>query len=110
MSIHLDDNAFKTAASDMEKLKERNNRLRQKLERMYKNLTTALNTPAGHAMEIKGKDVLLDPIDDMGRVIDFMALTLNAIIGQSGSRGVYYDKLFDEYEELDRILRNKSTH
>jgi len=110
MSVHLDDNAFKIAADDMEKLKERNNRLHQKLEKMYKNLKTALNTPAGRAMEFESRDVLLAPIENMGLVIDFMAVTLNAIIGQSGKQGVYYDKLFDEYEELDRILRNKSTH
>jgi len=60
MGIHLNDQAFKTAAADMEKLRVRNEQLRVKLESMYKDLTTALNTPAGHALEFTGKDVLLE--------------------------------------------------
>ena len=31
------------------------------------------------------------------------------IIGNVNGSGVYYDKLFDEYDELDRILKNKTT-
>jgi len=39
-----------------------------------------------------------------------MSKTLNTIIGAGGeARGTYYDKLFDEYEELDRIIKNKTT-
>lgn len=115
MGIHLNDQAFHTAANDMMRLKERNQKLREKLENMYKNLTTALDTPAGHALELTGRDVLLEPIDDMNKVIGHMSDTLNIIIGQSssksgGSKGTYYDKLFDEYNELDRILKNKTTH
>lgn len=108
--LHLDESAFKTAADSMMKLKKRNDDLHKKLENMYENLTTALDTPAGSAMKIEGKDVLLDPIEDMGKVIDFMADTLNTIIGQANSKGVYYDRLFDDYEELERILRNKLTN
>jgi hypothetical protein len=81
---------------------------------MYKNLTTALDTPAGHAVEWTGKDVLLEPIDDMGKVIEHVSDTLNIIIGQDGRsesepKGTYYDKLFDEYEELDRTLKSKNV-
>ena len=69
MGIHLNDQAFKTAAADMEKLKVRNEQLRLKLASMYKDLTTALDTPAGHALEFTGKDVLLEPIEDMSKII-----------------------------------------
>lgn len=109
MSIHLNDQAFRTAASDMAQLQERNNRLRDKLESMYKNLTTALDTPAGHELDFAVRDVLLEPIDNMSKVISHMSNTLDTIIGNANGSGVYYDKLFDEYEELDRILKNKST-
>jgi len=110
MGIHLNDQAFKTAAADMEKLKVRNEQLRLKLASMYKDLTTALDTPAGHALEFTGKDVLLEPIEDMSKIISHMSKTLNTIIGTGGeARGTYYDKLFDEYEELDRIIKNKTT-
>lgn len=110
MGIHLNDQAFITAARDMAALKERNQRLRDKLERMYSNLTTALDTPAGHAIEFTGRNVLLQPIDDMGKVIDLTSKTLDMIIGRNGSKGIYYDKLFDEYEELENTLRNKKTN
>lgn len=110
MAIHLNDQAFKTAARDMANLKTRNENLRKKLEQMYKDLTTALDTPAGHAMEFTGKDVLLEPIDDMSKVIDHVSNTLDTIIGQSGGKGIYYDKLFDDYDELNQILKNKTTH
>lgn len=115
MGIYLDDQALKTAAKDMMELKQRNQRLREKLETMYHDLTTALDTPAGHAIEWTGKDVLLEPIDDMSRVLEHMSDTLNIIIGQDSRqggepKGTYYDKLFDEYNELDGILKNKSTN
>lgn len=109
MAIHLNDQAFRTAASDMAQLKERNQRLRDKIETMYKNLTTALDTPAGHEMDFAVRDVLLEPIDNMNKVIEHMSNTLDTIIGNANGSGVYYDKLFDEYEELDRILKNKTT-
>ncbi|MEE0266064.1 MAG: hypothetical protein UD936_10610 [Acutalibacteraceae bacterium] len=111
MGIYLDEQAFITAAEDMERLRERNKRLRDKLETMYKNLTTALDTPAGHAIEYTGRDVLLEPIEDMNKVIEHMSKTLNTIIGYYGERtGKYYDKLFTDYDELVRIIKNKTTY
>ncbi len=111
MAVHIDDQALKDAARDMFELRRRNQRLKEKLEKMFQDLTSALDTPAGHAVQWTGKDVLIQPIDDMGKVLEHMSDTLNIIIGQgSETRGTYYDKLFDEYDELDRILKNKSTH
>lgn len=55
MSIHIDDQALKTAASDMLALKTRNKNLKDKLAKMYQDLTTALDTPAGHAVEWTGR-------------------------------------------------------
>lgn len=110
MAVHIDDAALKKAAEDMLALKDRNEKLKEKLEQMFQSLTEALDTPAGHAVQWTGKDVLIQPISDMGKVIKHMSDTLNILIGQGGeARGTYYDKLFDEYEELDRILRNKTT-
>lgn len=115
MGIHIDDQALLVAANDMLELTRRNQRLKEKLNNMYHDLTTALDTPAGHAVEWTGKEVLLEPIDDMGKVLEHMSDTLSVIIGQgakqsSESGGTYYDKLFDEYDELDRTLRNKSIN
>ena len=115
MGIRLNDQAFKTAAADMWELKIRNQNLKEKLEIMYQNLTIALDTPAGHAVEWTGKEVLLEPIEEMGKVLEHMSDTLNVIIGQDSRqggepKGTYYDKLFDEYKELDQILKNKTSH
>ena len=41
MSIHIDEQALQTAARDMLKLRDRNEALRQRLEQMYKDITTA---------------------------------------------------------------------
>lgn len=110
MAVYLNDQAFKTAANDMRNLKLRNESLRVKLQGMYKDLTTALDTPAGHALELTGQDVLLEPIDNMSKVIGLASNILNTIIGSGGeARGIFYDKLFTEYEELDSILKNKTT-
>ena len=46
----------------------------------------------------------------MSKVIDFTSKTLDLIIGQNGVQGRYYDKLFDEYEELDSIKKKKKTN
>ena len=56
MSIHIDDQALKTAASDMLALKTRNKNLKDKLAKMYQDLTTALDTPAGHAVEWRSEE------------------------------------------------------
>lgn len=114
MSLLLNDQAFLTAAEEMAALKERNQALHDKLEKMYKDLTTALDTPAGHEMEWTGREVLLAPIEDMGLVIKHMSDTLHMIIGQTSngeaSSKKYYKKLFEEFEELELILKNKTTN
>ncbi len=48
MAVHIDDQALKDAARDMLALRQRNQRLKEKLEKMFQDLTTALDTPAGH--------------------------------------------------------------
>lgn len=82
MAIHINDQALKDAAHDMFELRCRNQRLKEKLEEMFQDLTSALDTPAGHAVQWTGKDVLIQPIDDMGKVLEHMSDTLNIIIGQ----------------------------
>lgn len=108
MAVHIDEQALQTAAADMMKLKERNEALRSRLEELFKGLTTALDTPSGEAVEITGRDILLEPIEQMGLVLEHVSNTLNIIIGAGGeSKGVYYDKLFEEYEELEQLLKSK---
>lgn len=98
--ITLNSEAFKTAATDMSTLKTRADTLKTTLEQMYKDLTTALDTPAGKEIEITAKDVLIKPIDDLIIVIDQMSKTLNEII-----KTPYYQGVFDKYEQLMQNIK-----
>lgn len=98
--ICLDDAAFRTASEDMGTLKERTQNLKEKLEQMYRDLTTALDTPAGHALEITAESVLIQPIDNLLLVIDHTSQTL-AMIAGSG----YYKNVFDSYEQLNQSIK-----
>ena len=108
MAVRLDEQAFCQAAEDMEDLLDRTRKLKTKLEEMYHSLTHALDTPAGHQLEFVSKKKLITPVEDMILVIQHTSQTVNMLIGKSGTTGVYYDKIFSEYKELERILVNKS--
>ena len=92
--IKLSSEAFKTAALEMSALKTRAETLKTTLEQMYKDLTTALDTPAGKEIEIEAKDVLIKPIDDL------MSKTLDDIIDTP-----YYQGVFDKYEQLMQNIK-----
>lgn len=108
MEIQLDDAALKKAAEEMEALITRNKTLRAKLEEMYTDLVTALDTPAGHAIEWQGRELLLEPIDDMNKVLQHVSDTLNLIIGRNVC-SMYYGKVFEDYQEMDRLIKNKTV-
>lgn len=94
--IVLDESAFTTASQDMATLKRDAEALKTKLEKMYENLTGALDTTAGDEIKVTAKDVLLQPIEDMSIVIQHISDTLNTIIGSG-----YYKDIFVKYEELN---------
>ncbi len=94
--IVLDDNAFSTASSDMQTLKSDAEKLKEKLEKMYKDVSEAMDTSAGDALELTAKDVLLQPIEDMSVVIQHISTTLDTIKGTG-----YYNDIFVKYEELN---------
>lgn len=98
--IVLDDQAFTTASADMKSLKDRTDNLKIKLEQMYKDLTTAMDTPAGKAVEETAKSVLIKPIDDMLKVIEHISSTLTEIIGTG-----YYKDVFIKFEELNSNIK-----
>lgn len=97
--IVLSEEAFAQAAADMKELKVRTETLKAKLQQMYKDLTTAMDTPAGRAVETVSETVLIKPIDDMLLVIDHVSSTLTEIIGTR-----YYKKVFVKFEELNSSL------
>ncbi len=97
--IELNSEAFKTASAEMSALKTRAENLKAKLEQMYKDLTTALDTPAGKAIQIEAKEVLIEPIDDLIAIIGQMSKTLSDIIARP-----YYQNVFDNYEKLVQNL------
>lgn len=98
--IVLDETAFDTASTDMAALKTRTDTLKKKLEAMYKELTTALDTPAGKAVEFTAGKVLLKPIEDLLLVIQHVSATLNQIIGTG-----YYKDVFVKFEQLNQSIK-----
>ena len=94
--IVLDENAFTTAPREMATLKRDAANLKSKLEKMYENVSTALDTTAGEEIKVTSKDVLLQPIEDMSAVIQHISETLNTVIGSG-----YYKDIFVKYEELN---------
>lgn len=98
--IVLDDSAFSTASQDLTVLKADTEKLKTKLETMYKELTEALNTPAGEQVALVAKDVLIKPIEDMTLVISHISSTLNEVIGTG-----YYKDVFIKFEELNESIQ-----
>lgn len=97
--IYLDDNAFTTAESEMVALKMRVEELKKKLEQMYLDLSNALVTPAGKAIELKAGKVLIKPIEDLSLVIQHVSDTLNEIIGTG-----YYKDVWVKFDELNQNI------
>lgn len=98
--IILDDMAFTTASSDMKELKIRTENLRTRLKQMYRDLTTAMDTPAGNAVETMAESVLIKPIDDMLLIIDHISSILTEIIGTG-----YYKNVFIKFEDFNSNIK-----
>lgn len=98
--IILDDTAFQNASDEMAELKRRAETLKEKLQRMYHDLTTALDTPAGRQVGITAEEVLIEPIDKLLLVIEHVSDTLAEIIGTN-----YYMDVFIKYEELNQSIQ-----
>lgn len=98
--IVLDSNAFSVASSEMKALKVRTENLKKKLESMYHELTTALDTPAGKQVELTAEKVLIEPINNLLLVIEHISSTLTDIIGTG-----YYKDVFIEFEKLNSSLK-----
>jgi hypothetical protein len=84
----------------MTALRNRAEQLKTKLEAMYKELTTALDTPAGKAVELTAGEVLIKPIDDLLKVIQYVSETLSEIIGTG-----YYKDVFIEFVEVNESVK-----
>lgn len=98
--ILLDDTAFITASSEMKELKTRTETLKKTMEEMYKELTTALDTPAGKQIELTAGQVLIKPIDDLLLIIQHVSDTLTEIIGTG-----YYKDVFVKFDELNQSVK-----
>jgi hypothetical protein len=84
----------------MSALKTRAETLKAKLDAMYKELTTALDTPAGKQLELTAGDVLIKPIDDLSLVIKHISATLTEVIGTG-----HYKEIFIEFEQLNQKVK-----
>ena len=98
--IVLDDSAFSTASQDMKDLADRTEKLKTRLKQMYKDLTAALDTPAGRQLALTAEDVLIKPIEDLLLVVRHTSETLTEIIGTG-----HYKSVFIKYEELNQSIK-----
>ena len=73
----------------MRALKERTNKLKEKLSTMYEELAGAMDTEAGHEAQLEAKNVLLTPIENMSLVVNHISDTLDTVIGNG-----YYKDVF----------------
>ena len=97
--IVLDDSAFATASSEMTALKNQTKALKEKMKQMYKDLKSAMDTPAGAAVDFTAESVLIKPIDDMLLVLEHISSTLTEINGTG-----YYKDVFVKFEELNSSI------
>lgn len=102
--IVLDEDAFHTASEAMAALQTRTEALKEKLKKMYEDLTKALDTPAGKQVEFTAGEVLIEPIDKLLLVIKHISATLTDIIGTG-----YYKDVFDKFEELNQSINFKQN-
>lgn len=98
--ILLDSTALATAVTSMSELSGKVQQLKEDLETLYDGLASALQTPAGEAMDLKAKDILVKPIDDLKLIVDHISDTLNDITGTD-----YYQNVFDKYSELNQNIQ-----
>ena len=98
--ILLDDGAFTTASSNLKALKTRTEELKNTMNQMYADLKSAMQTPAGEAVDLVSKKVLIKPVEDMLLVIDHISSTLTEIIGTG-----YYKDVFVRFEELNANVK-----
>lgn len=99
-NIVLDDRAFADASERMLKLKKDTEDLKTRMSRMYADLKSAMQTPAGDAVELVSEKVVIKPIEDMLLVIEHISSTLTEI---SGTR--YYKDVFVQFEELNASVK-----
>lgn len=98
--IVLNESAFNQASQDMSALKTRTDTLKSKMETMYSNLVSALDTPAGEALDLDAKDVIIEPVENLLLIIGHVSETLNEINGTG-----YYKDVFVKFEELNDSIK-----
>ncbi|MBR1391327.1 MAG: hypothetical protein IJ567_07800 [Lachnospiraceae bacterium] len=98
--ILLDENAFQKASADMTTLMIKTQSLQVKMKRMYHDLATALDTPAGRQLDLKAEDVLIQPIENLMQVIKHISESLTEVIGTG-----HYKDVFIKYEQLNETIK-----
>lgn len=94
--VVLNEEAFRTASEEMEKLKIRTVNLKIKLDKLYRGMANALQSEAGDELQLTANSVILEPIENLSLVINQMSKTLDTIIGTG-----YYKDIFVGFRELN---------
>ena len=93
--IVLDSEAFTTAATVLQGLVKRATELKSKLTTMYENVSIAIDTDAGHTVQLEAQETLIEPVDNLILILTEVSGTLNEVIGTN-----YYDGIFVQYKQL----------
>lgn len=109
-SIQIDKEALLEAEEKMKALYERNLIFYGTLKEMFSGIATALQSPAGEAIEITGEEVLLEPIQRMSLILKHTCDTLSSIIeGGEDTDNSTYGPLFRKYSELCELINTKAV-
>ena len=108
--IKINEDKMRNTAEKMADLRKRNKELRENLETLFDNISTALQCETGKEIEFIGKEDLLNPLDNMEKVLEHMSDTLNILIGEGNHSeypaNTYYDRVFAEYNNLIQSIKN----
>ncbi|WP_024856247.1 hypothetical protein [Ruminococcus albus] len=110
--VKINDDAFDTAISDLQKLWHSADDLKGEFEQLFKDFAEALQCETGDELTVASQDVILEPIDNLKIVIQQVYNTLQIVINEplttcdgqpitvSDDGDGYYKKIFDDFNTL----------
>ena len=94
-NVKIDDQAFETAVKDLSTLYDDVENLKTEFNKLFKDLSDALQCEAGDELKKAGNDVVIKPLDNFKLVINQVKETLDLVKGTG-----YYKSIFNEFNAL----------
>jgi hypothetical protein len=93
--VKIDEAAFDTALKDLNSLIVSINTLKGDFNKLFRDLSKALQCETGDELEKAGHDVVIEPIENLRLVIVQVRDTLKIVKGEG-----YYKSIFNEFNAL----------